>query len=85
MIAAVCVAAGASLVNAVGGNVLVVGGVMRACRGCVCRLRCAMAVVWLGCRCDDDDHVVALSVAVYVVWAMTTMTTTRRWRMAGCK
>jgi hypothetical protein len=32
-------------------------------------MRCAMAVVWLRCWCDDDG-VVVLSVTVYVVWAM---------------
>ncbi len=49
---------------------VVVGGVTRACRGCVCRLRCAMAVVWLRRWCDGDDSVVALSVTVCVVFAM---------------
>jgi hypothetical protein len=53
-------------VNAVGCNVLVVGGVTCAC---VCCLRCAMAVVWLR-RCCDDDGVAALSVTMCVVWAM---------------
>jgi hypothetical protein len=33
----------------------------------VCRLRCSMAVVWC---CDGADGVVALSVTVFIVWAM---------------
>ncbi len=71
MIVAVRVVAGASLVNAVGYNVFVLGG-ENACVMWlrVCCLRCAMAVVWLR-RCnDDEDGVAAPSLAVNVVWAM---------------
>ncbi len=72
MIVAVRVVAGASLVNAVACNVLVLGGENAGVMWLrVCCLRCVLPVVWLR-RCnDDDDGVAAPSLAVYVVCAMT--------------
>ncbi len=68
MIVAVCVAAGASLVNDAG--CVRCGGRCECARDVVVCVVCDVRWVWLRRWCDGDDSVVALSGTVYVVFAM---------------